>query len=280
VTAAPIEIRGVTGYEVPPSTETGDRTRLTWSERGYDYSLSFPSSISTSEGVEIAESLHVADRSEVESMLFPDWAPNFATTHGPIESPPSPTLAIDGSSARGAIVTLTVNGLDRYESQQVDLELFSDGPATTLSGGNRIASMGLARSMVDADGQVVVTVALPNALSAADDIVPLDPGGKYLLRVDVPGQSIDLPFPIAAAQVGVPYRVAPSLGADECGGPPVVIAFDGMEWVPDVGSGVKVFGVSGEGQGGFTLTSENSARFETDGGATIDFVPTPNTTVC
>lgn len=74
-TSAPITIRGVSGEEVVSSVDTGDLPYLRWSEGGYQYTLRYASTITTSEAVDLANSLHVADQAETASMLFPDWAP-------------------------------------------------------------------------------------------------------------------------------------------------------------------------------------------------------------
>jgi hypothetical protein len=193
-------------------------------------------------------------------------------TSVPIGEEPLPThLSIEGDAVRGAAVTLTVEGLERFRRQPVELTITTIEPVPTTSGGDRTGTFTLPPAVVDERGAVITKFVVPNALSGADDVIPLVPGDSYLLRIDVAGGEVLLPFLVVPAEQDRPYVVTAHRGPTECGAPPLEIDFDGKTWVPDVPDafppGVDSF------DGRFTIVSDQAARFERLGERAAIFSP-------
>jgi hypothetical protein len=190
----------------------------------------------------------------------------------PIGQEPLPThLSIEGDAVRGAVVTLTVEGLGQFRTQPVELTITTIEPVPTASGGDRTGTFTLPPAVVDERGAVITKFVVPNALSGADDVIPLVPGDSYLLRINVAGGEVLLPFLVVAAEQDRPYVVTAHRGPTECGAPPLEIDFDGKTWVPVVPDafppGVDSF------DGRFTIVSDEAARFERLGEPVAIFSP-------
>ncbi len=119
-------------------------------------------------------------------------------------------------------------------------------------------------------GGIAAAIKVPNALSGEDDIVPITPGGSYVLSIAPQagqGDPLLVPFPVVPAEPGTTYSVEVSQSTGECGFPLSWIEFDGQNWLP--GGSTPVEGPGRPMVGALTLLDSDTARFEgADGSAT------------
>jgi hypothetical protein len=189
-------------------------------------------------------------------------------TGSPLSLPaPALTMTMAGEPVRGATVTLTVHGLDAVH---------------TVSGGDRVGTGGGETGIVDRHGFAVIEFHVPNALSGADDIIPVVPGDPYLLtfspRMPTGGQPGSLRFDVTAAAPNKPYPATAVRGAAECGAPPLEIDFDGREWLPDQPERFPMATKSFAGT--FTILAERSGQFVATDGTTTNFTPADTGYAC
>jgi hypothetical protein len=211
--------------------------------------------------VTAAAAIYLASNFASSTSVVAGPGPGGSDSSVPVGQEPLPThLSIEGDAVRGAVVTLTVEGLEQFRMQPVEVTMTTIEPVPTASGGDRTGTFTLPSAVVDERGAVITKFVIPNALSGADDVIPLVPGDSYLLRINVAGGEVLLPFLVVAAEQDHPYVVTAHRGPTECGAPPLEIDFDGKTWVPDVPdafpSGVDSF------DGRFTIVSDHAARFE------------------
>ncbi len=166
-----------------------------------------------------------------------------------------------------------IDGLQRFEGEEVALTLMPAESAGTPPGGSRSIYALVADSVVDDSGQATATFTVPNTLSGEDDIIPISPGGDYVLSIapqDAQEAPILVRFPIAAAEPGTAYPVEVAQGSGECGFPLTWIELDGENWLPEgatdvKGSGAPMIGV-------FTILTGDTARFDSASGATTTYL--------
>lgn len=176
-------------------------------------------------------------------------------------------LAIPGDPVRGAEISAVIDGLQQFEGQEVTLTL------TPLETGSRFAYAIVQSAVVDESGKVTAAFRVPNALSGEDDIVPITPGGNYVLSIASQvgqGNSLLVPFPVAPAEPGTAYSVEVSQSTGECGFPLSWIAFDGQNWLP--GGSTAVEGSGRPTVGALTLLDSDTARFEGGDGSTTTYL--------
>jgi hypothetical protein len=187
------------------------------------------------------------------------------------------TYEVDGPLVRGAIVRLTVRGLDRLRGQRVSFAFWERLPDGGLPDSRNPGGY-MPGGVVDDAGTLVTNTGAPNLLATLDgshSYPAIVVGKTYEFFVLTDEVSTTLWYRstirIDAAPVGTAYTVTVyHPGSDAtCGAPPVYVYFDGRDWVPNDGS--TFASEPDRFTGKFTLLSETSARFTFDDGRTVPF---------
>jgi hypothetical protein len=187
------------------------------------------------------------------------------------------TYEVDGPLVRGAIVRLTVRGLDRLRGQRVSFAFWERLPDGGLPDSRNPGGY-MPGGVVDDAGTLVTNTGAPNLLATLDgshSYPAIVVGKTYEFFVLTDEVSTTLWYRstirIDAAPVGTAYTVTVyHPGSDAtCGAPPVYVYFDGRDWVPNDGS--TLASEPDRFTGKFTLLSETSARFTFDDGRTVPF---------